>query len=235
MLKSYQSIRFGHFEWGLVTKTDKAEALQGVYRRRDALLLLDAIQIPLLTLMSLALARSFIQPIQRLMRATKPMIAGDSSVQVKVDSADAFGELSRSFNSMATTLQQREVPYASTAPTPPMRWCCTAELVMPDATGRPCRLGVLLRGECFGEKSALLHGRAAQSTVRACDDLEVLVESPRLASDLAEVIDIRQRAMDKVLDGGLQRRGSGTTPLPQPVESPAVGGSASGGVQRLLG
>jgi class 3 adenylate cyclase len=108
VLKSYQPIRLGQFEWGLVAKIDKAEALQGVRRLRDALLLLGAILIPLLTLMSLALARSFIQPIQRLMRATKQIIAGDSSVQVKVDSEDEFGELSRSFNSMATTLQQRE-------------------------------------------------------------------------------------------------------------------------------
>ena len=108
VLKSYQPIRIGNFEWGLVTKIDKVEALQGVYRLRDALLLLGAILIPLLTLMSLALARSFIQPIQRLMRATKQIIAGDSAVQVKVDSDDEFGELSRSFNSMATTLQQRE-------------------------------------------------------------------------------------------------------------------------------
>ena len=108
VLKSFQPIRIGNFEWGLVTKIDKAEALQGVYRLRDALLLLGAILIPLLTLMSLALARSFIQPIQRLMRATKQIIAGDSAVQVKVDSDDEFGELSRSFNSMATTLQQRE-------------------------------------------------------------------------------------------------------------------------------
>ena len=108
VLKSYQPIRIGNFEWGLVAKIDKAEALQGVRRLRDALLLLGAILIPLLTLMSLALARSFIQPIQRLMRATKQIIAGDSAVQVKVDSDDEFGELSRSFNSMATTLQQRE-------------------------------------------------------------------------------------------------------------------------------
>ena len=108
VLNSYQPIRIGNFEWGLVTKIDKAEALQGVFRLRDALLLLGAILIPLLTLMSLALARSFIQPIQRLMRATKQIIAGDSAVQVKVDSDDEFGELSRSFNSMATTLEQRE-------------------------------------------------------------------------------------------------------------------------------
>jgi class 3 adenylate cyclase len=107
-LKAYQPIRIGNFEWGLVAKIDKAEALQGVTQLRNALLLLGAILIPLLTLMSLALARSFIQPIQRLMGATKQIIAGDSAVQVKVDSADEFGELSSSFNSMAATLQQRE-------------------------------------------------------------------------------------------------------------------------------
>jgi small-conductance mechanosensitive channel/CRP-like cAMP-binding protein len=121
-----------------------------------------------------------------------------------------------------------------------------AELVVPDVNGRSCSLGVLLQGECFGEKSSLLHGRIAETTVRACDDLEVLVipaerlqevlvESPRLASDLAEVIEIRQRAAAKVLEGGLQRRRSAATPLPQPVEGPAVDGSTSGGVQRLLG
>jgi len=108
VLKSYQPIRIGKLEWGLVSKMDKAEALQGVRRLRDALLLLGAILIPLLTLMSLALARTFIQPIQRLIGATKQIIAGDSAVQVKVDSADEFGELSSSFNSMAATLKQRE-------------------------------------------------------------------------------------------------------------------------------
>jgi CRP-like cAMP-binding protein len=92
---------------------------------------------------------------------------------------------------------------------------------------------VLLKGECFGEKSSLLHGRIAESTVRACDDLEVLVipcerlqevlvESPRLASDLAEVLEIRQRAVETVLEAGLQRRGPAGTPLPKAVESPVV-------------
>jgi class 3 adenylate cyclase len=108
VLKSYQPIRIGNFEWGLVAKIDKAEALQGVYLLRNSLMVLGTILIPLLTLMSLALARTFIQPIQRLMRATKQIIAGDSAVQVKVESDDEFGELSRSFNSMATTLLQRE-------------------------------------------------------------------------------------------------------------------------------
>jgi class 3 adenylate cyclase len=113
VLKSYQPIRIGKHEWGLVAKIDKAEALQGVRQLRDALLLLTAILIPLLTLLSLGLARSFIDPIRRLIAATKAIASGDSSVQVKLDSEDEFGELSSSFNNMANTLQKREEAISS--------------------------------------------------------------------------------------------------------------------------
>jgi len=113
VLKSYQPIRIGRHEWGLVAKIDKAEALQGVRQLRDALLLLTAILIPLLTLLSLGLARSFIDPIRRLIAATKAIASGDSSVQVKLDTEDEFGELSSSFNNMANTLQKREEAISS--------------------------------------------------------------------------------------------------------------------------
>jgi hypothetical protein len=42
---------------------------------------------------------------------------------------------------------------------------------------------------------------------------EVLVESPRLASDLAEVIEIRQRAVAKALEGGAAVAGIGGNPF----------------------
>jgi small-conductance mechanosensitive channel len=117
-----------------------------------------------------------------------------------------------------------------------------AELVLPDVGGRSCSLGILEQGEYFGEKSALLHGRTSDTLVRAATDLQVLVipterlqdlllEAPRIATDLAEVQEIRRRAEQDVLEGALQPRGSAGTPLPEPVvEAPAVGGSASGAV-----
>jgi small-conductance mechanosensitive channel len=82
-----------------------------------------------------------------------------------------------------------------------------AELLVPDSQGRPCSLGVLMRGECFGEKSSLLHGRISETIVRAADDLQVLfipteklqellLEAPRLSTDLSEVIEIRRRALE---------------------------------------
>jgi small-conductance mechanosensitive channel len=113
-----------------------------------------------------------------------------------------------------------------------------AELVVPDATGRSHSLGVLLQGEYFGEKSSLLHDRIAEATVRACDDLEVLVipverlqqvlvDSPRLASDLAEVMEIRRRAVEEVQQVSLQRGRSTHSPLTTSGNGSSAGGPPS--------
>jgi small-conductance mechanosensitive channel len=113
-----------------------------------------------------------------------------------------------------------------------------AELVLPDAGGRPCSLGILLQGEYFGEKCSLLHGRTSDTVVRAATDLQVLVipterlqdlllEAPRLATDLAEVLEIRRRGVQGLLEGPLQRRGSAASPLPSSVDGLAEDGAAS--------
>jgi small-conductance mechanosensitive channel/CRP-like cAMP-binding protein len=101
----------------------------------------------------------------------------------------------------------------------------SAELLVADAKGRTFSLGVLLQGEFFGEKSSLLHGRVADTEVRACDDLEVLfipteqllelqLDSPRLAADLAEVIEIRHRALLDLLAAHRPAPARGPTGLP---------------------
>jgi hypothetical protein len=58
---------------------------------------------------------------------------------------------------------------------------------------------------------------------------EVLVESPRLASDLAEVIEIRQRAVGKALEGGAAAAGIWANPFARTCRRPA------GRWQRLCG
>jgi hypothetical protein len=52
---------------------------------------------------------------------------------------------------------------------------------------------------------------------------EVLVESPRLASDLAEVIEIRQRAVAKALEGGAAVAGIGGNPNHAADEKHTIG------------
>jgi hypothetical protein len=82
-----------------------------------------------------------------------------------------------------------------------------AELEVVDGRGQALVMGVLTKGEVFGERSSLLHNRISDSTVRATEDLRVLVieaetlqqavdRHPRLAHDLGQVMEIRRRALD---------------------------------------
>jgi len=105
---AYQPINLGPFTWALLAEIDRPELFAGVQNLARTLLVLAAILIPLLTLLSLNLARSFIRPIHRLMEATKAIASGEKDVAVNVTSDDEFGELSHSFNQMAHNLAQRE-------------------------------------------------------------------------------------------------------------------------------
>jgi len=84
-----------------------------------------------------------------------------------------------------------------------------AELSVVDAKGKSRILGVLTTGEFFGERSSLLHDRISESTVRALEDLRVMVidaetlqqavdHYPRLAQDLGQVMEIRRRALESL-------------------------------------
>jgi class 3 adenylate cyclase len=108
VIGAYQPIKLGPFNWALLAEIDKAEIFAGVHNLARTLLLLAAILIPLLTLLSLNLARSFIKPIRRLMEATKAISEGQKEVTLNVNSNDEFGELSHSFNQMARILAKRE-------------------------------------------------------------------------------------------------------------------------------
>jgi len=114
-----------------------------------------------------------------------------------------------------------------------------AELLLPDAGGTFCSLGILQKGEFFGEKSSLLHGRIADTVVQAATDLQVLVipterlqdlllEAPRLAADLAEVLEIRRRSKQEVLAGALRRHDPAASSLDERVDGLAVEGAAPG-------
>jgi small-conductance mechanosensitive channel len=84
-----------------------------------------------------------------------------------------------------------------------------AQLSVLDAKGQSRILGVLTTGEFFGERSSLLHDRISESTVRALEDLRVMVidaetlqqavdQYPRLAQDLGQVMEIRRRALESL-------------------------------------
>jgi HAMP domain-containing protein len=108
VLSSFQPIKLGDFEWGLIAKMDQAEIFKGVNDLARRLLVMAAILIPLIAFFSSWIARKFLTPIRRLIAATHQVEAGNTEVEVKVDSTDEFGQLSQSFNQMARTLTQKE-------------------------------------------------------------------------------------------------------------------------------
>ena len=108
VIGAYQPIQLGPFQWALLAEIDQSEIFAGIQHLARVLLLVGALLIPLLTLLALTLARSFIRPIRRLMSATDEIAAGHTDVQVSVTSDDEFGELSSSFNKMADQLASRE-------------------------------------------------------------------------------------------------------------------------------
>jgi len=109
VLGAYQPIKFGNFDWALIAKMDQAEIFKGVNDLSRLLLIATAILIPLITLFSIRMSRSFLRPIRRLIAGTEEIAAGKSGVQVEVRSDDEFGELTTSFNRMASSLDEKEV------------------------------------------------------------------------------------------------------------------------------
>lgn len=108
VLGAFQPIKLGSFYWGLIAKMDQGEIFRGVNNLSALQLIATALLIPLITLFSIRVSRSFLTPIRRLIAGTKDIAAGKSGVQIEVRSNDEFGELTNSFNSMATSLEDKE-------------------------------------------------------------------------------------------------------------------------------
>ncbi|MEB3243165.1 MAG: adenylate/guanylate cyclase domain-containing protein [Cyanobacteriota bacterium] len=108
VVASYQPIRFGPFEWGLLAKIDQTELYSGIRRLARNLLLLAALLIPAITLLTLWMAKAFIQPIRRLLKATEKISSGEYNIRIPVAADDEFGDLASAFNAMSDKLSERE-------------------------------------------------------------------------------------------------------------------------------
>jgi class 3 adenylate cyclase len=108
VLGSYQPIKLANSDWALIAKMDQDEIFKGIYDLARNILITAAVLIPLITLFSIWLAKSFLTPIRNLIAGTSEIAAGNSDVEVKVKSQDEFGELAGSFNQMAKSLHEKE-------------------------------------------------------------------------------------------------------------------------------
>lgn len=108
ILSAYQPIQLGDFNWGLIAQMSAAEAFAPLNKFARQLLVTSAILVVFFTPLSTWLARLFVRPIKQLMKGTCKIVAGETDVNVKLQSQDEFGELALAFNKMAHSLHQKD-------------------------------------------------------------------------------------------------------------------------------
>jgi len=77
-------------------------------QQNNTALIIAVISIFFAAALSVLLSRSFLNPIKRLVFATRALMAGNYETRTNVTSVDEIGQLQRDFNSLANTLQKNE-------------------------------------------------------------------------------------------------------------------------------
>lgn len=107
VLGSYQAMGDNGI-WAVLSEINAAEAFEPVHRFTRRLLVTSAFLIPLVTLLASQLVRGFMRPIKKLVAGTEEIKAGNTDVQVNLQTDDEFGELAGAFNQMARALKAKE-------------------------------------------------------------------------------------------------------------------------------
>jgi len=92
-------------DWGIVAKIDVTEAFEPAAKLRDFVLILIIAVIILGILISLIIAKSITDPIQRLQEGTAEIGSGKLDHKVGTDAKDEIGQLGRAFDQMAEKLK----------------------------------------------------------------------------------------------------------------------------------
>ena len=105
VLSSYAPLKIPGLDWAVLSEIDLAEAYAPVYAFQRQLLVSATLLLLLVTLLAMALAYFFVQPINQLIQSARQIEKGDLDATAKINSHDEFAELANSFNSMVRSLR----------------------------------------------------------------------------------------------------------------------------------
>jgi len=105
VLSSYAPLKIPGLDWAVLSEIDLAEAYAPVYAFQRQLLVSATLLLLLVTLLAMALAYFFVQPINQLIQSARQIEKGDLDATAKINSRDEFAELANSFNSMVRSLR----------------------------------------------------------------------------------------------------------------------------------
>lgn len=93
---------------GIVSKVDKDEAYQPIYRLRKTVVLSLVLLLILGTIFANVLARSFVAPLEQFIRVTQLIATGQLTERVPTQEIAELNSLARSFNFMAGSIEEQQ-------------------------------------------------------------------------------------------------------------------------------
>ncbi len=120
VLSAYSPLNlFGQVNWAIIAKIDEEEAFEATNSLFNIMLLLGIITIVILLGVGYYLAGKIAKPIIMITDASKEVAAGNTDIQVDIDSNDELGVLAKSFNIMVEKIEM-QIEYLNNLPTPVM-------------------------------------------------------------------------------------------------------------------
>lgn len=107
VVSAYGPLDFENIRWAVIAEMDATEAYGPVYELAKQALATAAGLSMLISLAALGLAALVTRPIRVLTAAARRVTAGETDVQVKIDSQDEIRELSEAFNQMTRALKEK--------------------------------------------------------------------------------------------------------------------------------
>ncbi len=104
-LAAFGGVEVDDLDWVVVAELDSREAFAPVTEFTRNLIISSAVLALVVSVLSLLLARIFVQPLRRLSAAAKRIAAGEVGVTVDAGSNDEMSSVSAAFNDMSRSLQ----------------------------------------------------------------------------------------------------------------------------------
>ncbi len=104
-LAAYGRVAVDDLDWVVIAELDTREAFAPVTEFTRNLIISSAVLALVVSVLSLLLARVFVQPLRRLSAAAQRIAAGETGVTVDAGSSDEMSSVSAAFNDMSRSLQ----------------------------------------------------------------------------------------------------------------------------------
>lgn len=104
-LAAFGRVEVDDLDWVVIAELDTSEAFAPVTEFTRNLIISSAVLALVVSVLSLLLARIFVQPLRRLSAAAQRIAAGETGVTVDAGSSDEMSSVSAAFNDMSRSLQ----------------------------------------------------------------------------------------------------------------------------------